>query len=244
MLVCLKCIKEVPKIDEKNPKIQCYGCERHICVKCSGLLATELRVIILQSPTLKYLCPDCELEVRQLPALRNTVTQLKIEIEALKAKQNQNTSMECILGELAERKKRSANVIMFGVGKSQQQTGDASRDKVVCVEHDKKQVQQALADIPDSEPPVAMIRLGKPNQGSSPRPLKVIFASKKTAVNVLKNNKKIQSGISAKNDLTPYQREYLKNLREELKQRVDRGESDLTIKYVNNIPKIISTKKL
>lgn len=76
--------KKIPKPDEKNPKIACFGCERHICVKCSGLLATDLRVILLQSSTLKYLCPDCELGVRQLPALRKLVNQLKYEIEDLK----------------------------------------------------------------------------------------------------------------------------------------------------------------
>lgn len=243
MPVCLKCVKDVPKIDEKNPKIQCYGCERHICVKCSGLLATELRVIILQSPTLKYLCPDCELGVRQLPALRNTVSQLQKEIETLKENQGQNTNMECILGELAERKKRSANVIMFGVGECRRQTGDAVRDKEVCVEHDKKQVLQALADIPESGSPVAVIRLGKPGQTSS-RPVKLIFSNKKAALNILKNSNKLRSGISAKNDLTPYQRDFLKKLREELKQRIENGESDLTIKYINNTPKIVNSKKL
>ncbi|CAH2093757.1 unnamed protein product [Euphydryas editha] len=82
------CEKQIAKIDDKNPKIKCHGCERQICVKCSGLLATELRVVILQSPTLKYLCPDCELGVRQLPALRKLVTQLQYEINELKCKQN------------------------------------------------------------------------------------------------------------------------------------------------------------
>lgn len=44
--VCLKCMKERPKIDDKIPKIQSYGCERHICVKCSGSLATEFRITV------------------------------------------------------------------------------------------------------------------------------------------------------------------------------------------------------
>lgn len=243
MPICLKCDNEIPKIDEKNPRIKCHGCERHICVKCSGLLATELRVIVLQSPTLKYLCPECELGVRQLPALRNTVQQLKAEIEIMKSKQNHCTSMEHILSELAERKKRSANVILFGIGECSRQTGDAARDKEVRVEHDKSQVHQALAEIREVESPVAVIRLGKPRQDSTPRPLKVIFPNKKAATNVLKNNKKLPSSVSAKNDLTPYQRDYLKSLREELNRRTENGEADLTIKYINNTPKIISTKK-
>ncbi|CAH2092493.1 unnamed protein product [Euphydryas editha] len=37
--------------------------------------------------------------------------------------------MESILTELAERKKRSANIIIFGVNECQLKTGDESRDK-------------------------------------------------------------------------------------------------------------------
>lgn len=243
MAVCLKCENNLPKIDDKNPRIRCHGCERLICVKCSGLLATELRVITLQSPTLKYLCPDCELGVRQLPALRMAVAELKAEIELLKSNQGQNGNMESVLGELAERKKRSANVIMFGVGECQLLTGDDARDKEVRIKHDKSQVQQVLAGVTNFEAPVATIRLGKPNRNGSPRPLKVIFANKKAAITVLKNSGKLPNNVSAKNYLTPYQREFLKKLRDDLEKRIENGEPDLTIKYVNNTPKIVSSKK-
>ncbi|CAH2086116.1 unnamed protein product [Euphydryas editha] len=118
MALCLKCEKQIAKIDDKNPKIKCHGCERQICVKCSGLLA-ELRVVFLQSPTLKYLCPDCEFGVRQLPALRKLVTQLQYEINELKCKQNQCTSLEVMISEIAEREKRSRNVILLGIPESQ-----------------------------------------------------------------------------------------------------------------------------
>lgn len=242
MANCLKCIKDKSKVDDKNPKVKCHGCEKQICVKYTGLLATELRVVVLQSPTLKYLCPDCELGVRQLPALRNMVSQLKIEVEKLQSKQSQTTNRESILTELAERKKRSANIIMFGVSECQLNTGDESRDKEVRNQHDKTQVQQALSNISEPEPPVAVIRLGKPQQGSSPRPLKVVFSHKKAALTILKNNKKLPANIKAKKDLTPYQRNYLKSLHEELSRRTDNGETYLTIKYVNSIRTIVSTK--
>lgn len=44
---------------------------------------------------------------------------------------------------------------MFGFGQCRRQTGGAVRDKEVRTEHDKNQVNQALADIPESETPVA-----------------------------------------------------------------------------------------
>lgn len=235
MASCLKCIKPIPKVDDKNPKIVCHGCERQICVKCSGLLATELRVVVLQSPTLKYLCPDCVLGVRQLPALRKLVTELQSEIEDLKKKQNQCTNLESVINEISERERRSTNVIMYGVAESD------SVDSTSRKQHDLDRVEMALASIPGSHQPVAVIRLGKsvPSLGSAPRPLKVVFPRKQSAILVLKTGNELPTGLKVKNDLTPNQQEYLKKLREELALRTDKGELDLTIKYVNNYPKIM-----
>ncbi|KAJ2948025.1 hypothetical protein O0L34_g5351 [Tuta absoluta] len=235
MAPCLKCTKPITKPDSANPKITCHGCERQICVKCSGLLATELRVVVLQSPTLKYLCPDCELGVRQLPALRKLVSDLEIQVKELRNKQNQCTSLEAVVAEIAERETRSSNVIMFGVPELIAETDVGVRKR-----HDLEQVVNSLQCIPESEKPVAIIRLGKPKQDLSPRPVKVIFANKRPAKNILKNGKKLPASIKVKNDLTPYQREYLKNLRVELDQRTSNGELNLTIKYVGNTPKIVT----
>lgn len=231
MASCMNC-PVIPKVDEKNPKIVCGGCDRQICVKCSGLCATELRVVVLQSPTLKYLCPDCKLGIRQLPALRKLVAQLKDEIDAMKKSQSQGPNVESVICEINERDKRQKNVIMFGVPELCNGTdGDSYR------RHDLEKVNVALTNILHSEPPLAAIRLGKPSQ--SPRPMKLIFARRSSAITVLKNAKNLPVGIKVKNDLTPYQREYLKGLREDLENRIQNGESDLTIKYVNNAPKII-----
>ncbi|CAG5041465.1 unnamed protein product [Parnassius apollo] len=59
------------------PKINCKGCKRVICTKCSGLSATEMRVVALQTPKLSYLCDDCEEGLRQIPDLRRLVTELQ-----------------------------------------------------------------------------------------------------------------------------------------------------------------------
>lgn len=247
-MICLKCQKDLPKVDSANPKIVCHGCERHICVKCSGLLATELRVVTLQSPTLKYLCPDCVLGVRQLPALRKTIDELKAEIDSIKKIQHQPTgnSVESVISELEERQKRSVNVIMFGIPETT--LDDATIDE--RKQHDTSEVDKALSTLPDPATPVMLVRLGKLDPAvTGPRPLKVVMQNREAAINILKNSKKLGTGISAKNDLTPYQREYLKNLRLELEARTEKGEKDLTIKYIGGRPTIItkpsvnSTKK-
>ncbi|WP_219823849.1 hypothetical protein, partial [Enterobacter cloacae complex sp. CH23B] len=46
-----------------------------------------------------------------------------------------------------------------------------------------------------------------------------------------------------KDDSTLKQREYLSKLRDELNSRLDRGEKDLTIKFIKGIPSIISKSK-
>lgn len=237
MANCLKCTKQIPKLDDKNPKIVCHGCDRQICVKCSGLLVTELRVIALQSPTLKYLCPDCEQGVRQLPALRKLVDELKTEVDALRTSQPA-VNVEAIIDEIEERNRRASNVIMFGVPELH-----ADGDEPTSVEarkiFDQEQVEKALASLPEPVAPVALIRLGKPQPGSGPRPIKLVLPNRKAAIQVLKNGKKLR-GVTAKNDLTPCQRDHLKNLRRELTQRIEKGEDNLTIRYVNNKP-IITT---
>lgn len=201
MAVCLKCDQLIPKIDDKNPKISCHGCERLICVKCSGLLATELRVIMLQSPTLKYLCSECTLGVRQLPALRKQVSEMRQEIEALKTSRSQGINMETVISEINDREKRSRNVILFGIPEL-----SSVDDIELRKNHDTKKVREVLADIHDSEAPVSVIRLGKLHSNQSPRPLKLIFSSRPQAMRILKNSKKLRRGIVAKNDQTPYQR--------------------------------------
>jgi hypothetical protein len=44
-------------------------------------------------------------------------------------------------------------------------------------------------------------------------------------------------------DRTPRQTQYLKSLREELNQRINSGETNLTIKYINRVPQIITKQK-
>lgn len=74
---------------------------------------------------------------------------------------------------------------MFG-GK----TGDAVRDKEVRVKHDRKRVQKALADVPDTDVPVAVVCLGKPELTTYPRSVKLIFSNTKTALNILNDDKR------------------------------------------------------
>ena len=54
--------------------------------------------------------------------------------------------------------------------------------------------------------------------------------------------RKLGTGKYVKLDQTPAQREYLGKVLKELADRKSKGETDIKIKYINNIPKIIKYK--
>lgn len=204
-----------------------------------------MRVLILQAHTLKYLCPDCEVGVRQLPALRDLVGELKNEIcdlrkeiAEMRSNATRGLNLDMVIDELNERKRRSSNILMFGVPESDSDNVDQRK------KHDTSEVEKALAALPQAERPLTVIRLGKPQPGATTaRPLKLVMAGKPKAINILKNKSKLPSHIKVKCDQTPYQRDQLKKLREELSVRNDNGEKDFTIKYINGCPRIVKEQK-
>lgn len=106
--------------------------------------------------------------------------------------------------------------------------------------HDVNEVNEVIkmAD-PHCKPPVKTIRLGKYDPTTS-RPIKAIFSTSETAKSILRNKHHIKPDtIKIYSDETTYQQKFRQNLRDELKRRTELGEKDLTIKYVNGIPKII-----
>ena len=92
--------------------------------------------------------------------------------------------------------------------------------------------------------PIFIRRVGK-KIGNKPRTLKVTFTNELAALSVLKNKKNLANTnftqVSIQNDLTPRQMEYLNNLRQELKTRIESGENGITIKYKNGIPTIVTS---
>lgn len=235
---CMKCSSAIKK-DEKNSKIKCNSCSREICVKCSELSATEMRVLGLQSSKIKYYCADCEEGLLSVPVLRNRISALENELANIKTQCTMGLNMDAVLQEMDERQYRSKNVIIFGINES---ASSSTEDRK---KHDKLQVQKALEKIPDVDMEKSIVvRLGKPADNSAkPRPVKVILQNKHQAINVLKNKKKLPQNISASSDKTPYQRDQLRKLREELAERTDSGEKDLTIKYIKSVPRIVKAEK-
>lgn len=144
-------------------------------------------------------------------------------------------SVDKILSELNERKRRENNVILFNVVESKAVSSDVRRREdldavVVCI--------RSVCDSIDCES-LVISRLGK-YQRDKVRPIKVVFPSASEARLVLKNKKKCTSGIKICSDKTPSQRDYLKQLQNELKNLCESGVSNKTIRYVDNVPKIVN----
>lgn len=154
---------------------------------------------------------------------------------------NPNLSNEFIINEINERNKRAKNVIFYNIQESNSnQTGER-------LSYDNKQVNSTIASIlvdTDNLPtPLKVIRLGRYQPGKL-RPIKAIFESDSIVFDIIRNKNKLThsnppSTIYISTDRTPYQRDYMKSLKEELMTRTKNGEAGLTIKFIKGTPKIV-----
>lgn len=87
-------------------------------------------------------------------------------------------------------------------------------------------------------------RLGK-SISNSPRPLKVSLPNASDTFLVLRFQNKLHGShklpdIRFSSERSAKQREFMSNLREELRKRREKGEKDLIIKYIKGIPNIVT----
>ena len=94
-------------------------------------------------------------------------------------------------------------------------------------DHDKTQVITILNVIQPDIIPLDTIRLGA--------------SARKILKNKSSNTAPIVKNIRITDDKTPAQMAYLNKVRNELKRRIEVGETGLTIKYIRGIPQIITT---
>ncbi|KAJ0170353.1 hypothetical protein K1T71_014281 [Dendrolimus kikuchii] len=170
----------------------------------------------------------------------NNIAKIKIATleKGLNATETENSTCEEIMTEIYERDIRSKNLIIIGIPESNM-TEPKERKR-----SDISAVTEILKTTANEYPtPIKTIRLGKYNSKKN-RPLKAIFHSKDTVTLMLKNSQNINTEtVKIYSDKTPKQQTYLKNLKEELKIRTQNGETNLRIKYTNNMPKIIKISK-
>ncbi|KAJ8664676.1 hypothetical protein QAD02_006338 [Eretmocerus hayati] len=162
----------------------------------------------------------------QIGSHGDRIDRIEVDIQALTP-----SSQESLLYELHERVRREKNVIFFNVPESDESANN-----------DRTKIIDLLAEAPFNLQLIHTTRLGRKSVNSNTvRPLKVFFQTCDEAIWVLKNSKDfVDKNISCKRDRTPSERAHLKQLYAELDDRKKEGESNLIIKYINNIPRIMA----
>lgn len=127
---------------------------------------------------------------------------------------------------MRERTKCEKNVIFLNINES-------------TPEGDHKIMKEMLKEAPIDLSKIRSYRIGKLNKGKT-RPLKVIFNNADDAMWVKVHNKKLcKENVKCFSDKTSKQRSYFKQILNDLENRKKNGETDLQIKYKNDIPMII-----
>lgn len=142
--------------------------------------------------------------------------------------QNQNLSNN-VLTEMAERQKRSCNIMIFNLPEKGEHEDEAATDQLIS----------NLVNCPLEIKKIT--RLGKKNKNGY-RSLRVTLNSAEDVHKILRHKKNLDRSqkIFINSDLTIQQREILNQLKNEIKTRHRNGEQNLTIKHVNGEPRIIS----
>lgn len=88
MAECFKCNGICTQKEDKNALFgfPCDLCQRVVCKNCTGLMASEIRVVPSQSRTLFYICPDCKNSFTEIPKLAKRITSLESEVKTWKQK--------------------------------------------------------------------------------------------------------------------------------------------------------------
>lgn len=88
---CFQCSQQCVFKEEKNELFgfPCDSCRRVVCSKCTGAMASEVRVIPSTSRTLLYMCPECLESFRKLPLTMKKIETLESDFRQLREE------MEC-----------------------------------------------------------------------------------------------------------------------------------------------------
>lgn len=228
IMKCIKC-----NIADNKTHVKCDGCERPVHSECSGLNASELKVMGLKGArSLKFFCDDCLTGLRMVPQLIKKVDDLRLELDALKRDGSGNivvNSNDTVLAELQERQKRENNIMIFNL---LEEGDDVGKVKEIFRILTKEDINMSKT-----------IRVGKPNKNGI-RALKIVLENPADAVKILKAKKGALKGrkIYVNADLTPMQYGNLKKLRDEVDNRKQNGEN-VILRYIKGVPQIVEDSK-
>lgn len=230
---------------------ECDGCRLRFHYDCTDLTGSEIRVMELKNKrSLKYFCDACQEGLRLIPVLQKRLTSLEQHITTFE--KNVNTKLEeflakvnsdpgtrtepadsgvsnDLLQEVFQRQKRMNNIMIFNL--------DLRTDGP-----HELQVSSLLTEVAGRQIDVSnVVMIGKPNCNGH-KSIKACLTNANDVSLILRNRNKFVEARKAyvEADLSPAQRGHLHDVKEELSRRRANGEVDLTIKYSNGTPSIVS----
>nr|CAH7735132.1 unnamed protein product [Callosobruchus chinensis] len=150
------------------------------------------------------------------------------------------TCSGCRVIEVTKRQKRRNNIIIFNIDEPDQNKPAAEQ-----IQQDKATVKELLQYVvPDMAlSDVKSFRLGR-HTTAKKRPIKVVLQNSDVVRNILKNSSSLKNSrnhrsIVISQDRTMKQIKYYEALKQELVDRKSAGETNLGIKYINDLPKMV-----
>nr|CAH7741782.1 unnamed protein product [Callosobruchus chinensis] len=223
--------------------IKCCICKKLFKNSCVDISSAEAR-LLNSNKGCDWSCKVCRSFGNDIKDLKALILKLQDDIQAFKttrsddANLNRNEFLEEVISELSERNKRRKNVIIFGVPEQDaNDDGDtADKDKVTDILH--------TIDRNFSLQDVKIVRLGK-QTGGKIRPIRVTCNTEQQVSDIVRNagklkNSRFKNKVFVATDRTPKQLAYFRELKDQLKERMDAGESDLKIRHFNGVPRIVS----
>lgn len=227
--------------------VKCSICKKNFKNTCMDISSAEVRTLNTNKGY-DWSCKTCRAIGSDIKDLKSLILKLQDEIKSLRETSCSQTAslidddmMEQIVMEVSDRAKRRRNVIIFGIPEPAQNTTSSER---ISKDHDEV---AAVLEVITPELDVAGIkpvRLGRFTTGKN-RPLKIQLDTEEQVIGVIKNstrlrNTKFDKKVSVSFDRTSRQQAFYKKVKSELVERQNSGESNLKIKHINGIPKIVS----
>lgn len=198
------------------------------------LLTNHSKIIKEQEEAIQ----KCSTDLKHLQANHDI---LKSRVQEISCHTQTNTRPASTISyhEIRQRLLRENNVIIKGIPENNETSLDLAFVKEIT------NCFSGISTTPDVIREVT--RIGN-KSGNKARPIKVSFNNREAAISVLRNKSILRSNlkfskITISDDKTPAQLAELNHRRDELKQRIEKGETDLTIKYIRGSPIIVNTKE-
>ena len=232
--ICGACNQPVP---EDAKALECQLCDLWYHIECEGIAVDKYELLEPVRELVKWFCKKCD---RTFAKMKQEINSLKTRVTELETRMETkiNDKISEVVGERMERDRRKNNLMYFDLPEAPNSVKGKDREThdLELLESLGNGIQAKELNIEEAKV-VSTFRLGKKREDGTIRPLCVQLSDPKLKFSViaaarkLRNAKDWRGDVFIAPDLTKLQRAEGKKLRAELKERTDRGEENLMIRY-------------